>query len=133
MQIATVRKVLAGDPEVAIETAGGGYRLLIPADQVDASRFERIVRESRGRSDAGDRLREALALWRGTALADVEGEAFAHPEALRLEALRLTALEERIDADLACKRHRELVPELESLVAAHPLCERLAGQLMRAL
>ena len=78
-------------------------------------------------------LREALGLWRGPALADVAYESFAQAEIARLEELRRPALEERIDADLALGRHAELVGELEALVAAEPLRERLRGQLMLAL
>ena len=77
--------------------------------------------------------REALALWRGPALADVAGEPFAAEEIRRLEGLRLHAHELAIDADLDAGRHREVVGELESLVVAHPLSERLHGQLMLAL
>jgi DNA-binding SARP family transcriptional activator len=91
------------------------------------------VQEARDRDGAADLLRQALALWRGPALAEVADEPFAHAEARRLEELRLAAVEERIDAELALGRQRELVPELESLVAANPLRERAAGQLMRAL
>src|SRR6476659_6319596 len=131
--VATLRKLLGDDPDASIETTPGAYTLRIDPDRVDASRFERLVRDARGRDDAAERLRSALALWRGPALAAVSDEPFAHAEALRLEELRLTALEERIDADLALGRHDELVPELESLVADHPLRERLAAQLMRAL
>ena len=82
---------------------------------------------------AADRLRDALALWRGPALADLAYESFAQPEIARLEELRLTALEERIDADLALGRDGELIGELETLVERHPLRERLRGQLMLAL
>ncbi len=78
-------------------------------------------------------MREALALSRGPALADFAFEPFAQAPAARLEELRLATLEERIDADLACGRHTELVGELESLVREHPLRERLRGQLMLAL
>src|SRR5262249_51809217 len=78
-------------------------------------------------------FRDALGLWRGPALADVAYEAFAQSDIARLEELRLVALEERIDADLALARQLELVPELEALVAVQPLRERLHGQLMLAL
>ena len=76
---------------------------------------------------------EALALWRGPALAEFGEEPFARVEAARLEDLRLAALEERIEADLALGRHAELVGELEALIAEHPHRERLRGQLMLAL
>ena len=78
-------------------------------------------------------LRRALACWRGPALVDFAYESFAQAEIARLEELQLTALEERIEADLALGRDGELVGELEALVARHPLRERLRGQLMLAL
>ena len=82
---------------------------------------------------AADLLRAADALWRGPALADVTGMPFAQLEATRLEELRLSAVEDRIDAELALGRHVPLVAELEELVARHPLRERLQAQLMLAL
>src|SRR5204863_1577942 len=102
-------------------------------------RFERLVQEGRRSLAEGDSegasltLREALALWRGPALADVVQAELARVEAARLEELRLGALEGRIEADLALGRHGELVSDLESLVAEHPLRERLRAQLMLAL
>jgi Bacterial transcriptional activator domain len=78
-------------------------------------------------------LREALALWRGPALADLAFESFAQPAIARLEELRLVAIEKRIDADLALGRHAEVVPELEAVAAEHPLRERVRAQLMLAL
>ena len=78
-------------------------------------------------------MREALALWRGEPFADVAFESFAQPEIARLQELRLSAIEDRVEADLAIGRHHELVPELERLVAEHPLREGLRGQLMLAL
>ncbi len=78
-------------------------------------------------------LRDALALWRGPALADLAFEPFAQTEIARLEELRLTALEARIEADLALGRQDSLVAELETLVAAHPYREGLRAQLMLAL
>src|SRR5262249_50972183 len=77
--------------------------------------------------------RSALSLWRGPPLADVSAELRLPGELARLEELRLVALEDRIDADLALGRETELVPELETLVAQNPLRERLRGQLMLAL
>ena len=82
---------------------------------------------------ASERLHAALGLWRGRALADVCDAGALATEALRLDELRLVALEERIDADLALARHAELVPELRGLVAEHPLRERLWRQLVLAL
>jgi len=132
VHVATLRKLFAGG-DASIETTGRGYSLHIDPERVDAVRFERLLREARERPDAAGDLRAALALWRGPALAEVADEPFGQTAARRLEELRLTALEQRIDTDLALGRHRELVPELEGLVADHPLRERLAGQLMRAL
>src|SRR5262249_32361225 len=83
--------------------------------------------------EAAERLRSALALWRGAALADVAYEPFAHGEIARLEELRVAVLEERIDADLALGRHADLVGELDALVSQHPVRERLRAQLMLAL
>src|SRR5262249_53491606 len=82
---------------------------------------------------AAKRLREALALWRGSPLLEFGYESFAQDEIRGLEELRLSALEERIDVDLALGRHEDVVPELEALVRANPLRERLAGLLMVAL
>ena len=79
------------------------------------------------------KLVEALALWRGPPLADFTFEPFAQPEIRRLEGLQASALEERIDADLECGRHSELIGELEALIEAHPLREGLRAQLMLAL
>src|SRR5207253_985554 len=102
-------------------------------------RFERLALDGRealaaGRSRrAAAILAQALALWRGPALADFVYESFAQPEIARLEELRLATIEDRLEADLACGRAAELVPELEALVEEHPLRERLRGQLMLAL
>ena len=84
-------------------------------------------------ADASARLDDALALWRGPALADFAYESFAQPAIARLEEIRLAALELRIDANLALGRHDELIGELEALIAEHPLRERLRGHLMTAL
>ncbi len=92
---------------------------------MDAIRFERLLEE--------DRAREALALWRGEALADVADEPFAAAEIRRLDELRLHALELAIDADLADGKHGEVIGELEALIEAHPLRERLHAQRMLAL
>jgi DNA-binding SARP family transcriptional activator len=116
-----------------------GYVLHVRADQLDAERFERLAREGRllledgNVSAAADRLRAALSLWRGGALADLAYEAFARADIDRLEELRLETLEDRIDAELALGRHQPLVAELRELVEQHPLRERLRAQLMIAL
>ena len=84
-------------------------------------------------AEAAERLRSALSLWRGPPLADFSYEPFAESTIGRLEELRLAAIENRIDADLALGRHGDLTGELQSLVLEHPLRERLRGQLMLAL
>ncbi len=116
-----------------------GYRIAVAAEQVDALAFERLIAAARieldrGRSDtAAEGFRRALQLWRGPALADVADAPWAAATIARLSELRLAALEDRIDADLALGRGSELVPEVEALATEHPLRERLRGQLMRAL
>lgn len=118
---------------------GPGYRLRLEPGELDVERFERLVARGRDERAGGDdvataaTLREALALWRGPAYEDVRYEPFAETEAARLEELRLAALEDRIEAELDLGGHRDLVPELEALVAEHPLRERLGHHLMLAL
>ena len=136
--ISLLRRALHGLP-AAIETARPGYMLRIDPACIDARTFERLVDEGRGLLSAGDPesaarvLRDALSLWRGEALADFAYDDFARIEINRLQELRTAALELRIDADLARGRHRDLIPELEALVAGAPLRESHRGQLMRAL
>jgi DNA-binding SARP family transcriptional activator len=129
--VSALRKALG--PEV-IRTRPPGYVLDVDGDALDLHRFERLVREAAG-SDAAERARmlgEALALWRGEPLPEFAFEAFA-PDIRRLDELRLVTQEEKVDAELESGRAAELVPELEALVARHPLRERLRGQLMLAL
>ncbi|MFD5077132.1 BTAD domain-containing putative transcriptional regulator [Streptomyces sp. NPDC058371] len=133
-QISRLRRRLGPHAEVA--TSPAGYRIAVSPDSVDAHRFERLARDGHTALTRGDPaqaatlLREALALWRGPALIDLP-DARAH--VTRLEELRLTAVQDRVDADLALGGGPELVPELRALIGAHPLSERLYGQLMRAL
>jgi predicted ATPase/DNA-binding SARP family transcriptional activator len=128
--VSQLRKVLPGG---LLETMPSGYRLAVDASAVDVFEFESLAQAGRSALTIGDAtgaaemLRRALGLWRAAPV-DVP-----QPEALRLDELRLTALEDRIDADLALARHAQLVGELEGLVAEHPLRERLRGQLMLAL
>jgi DNA-binding SARP family transcriptional activator/tetratricopeptide (TPR) repeat protein len=111
-----------------------GYLLELPAEQFDLANFRRLREEARrDPPGAPEKLAEALALWRGQALAEFAGEPFAQVERGRLEEERLEALEERIEAELALGRHATLIGELEALVATHPLRERLRRQLMIAL
>ncbi len=119
-------------------TRDHGYILQIRPDAVDAHRFEAAVAEGRAllRDDpaaASVVLEDALAMWRGPALAEFSYEDFARAEISRLEELRLDAAEHRIDADLRRGRAGELVGELDQLVAEHPFRERTVGQLMLAL
>ena len=112
-----------------------GYELKVAPGELDADRFDEIVRSASGVEPevAAARLHEALALFRGDPLSDLSLEPWAQPEIARLEERRLMALEARIDADLSLGRHRELVPELDALVAAHPFREHLLEQLVLAL
>jgi DNA-binding SARP family transcriptional activator/tetratricopeptide (TPR) repeat protein len=111
-----------------------GYLLRIAPGELDLDAFRRLVEEADGADPAAaaDRLREALALWRGPALADLAAEP-AGKAAAHLDELRFAALEDRIDADLALGRHVQLVAELEELVALEPYRERLRRQLILAL
>jgi DNA-binding SARP family transcriptional activator len=122
-----------GDRRVA--TRPPGYLLHVDPSEFDLARFEQLMAEAARAAPetAAHKLRQALALWRGPALADLAYEPFAQAETARLEELRVAALEQRIDADLASGRHAQLVGELEALVAQHPLRERLRSQLMLAL
>ena len=111
-----------------------GYLVEVGPAQLDLAHFRRLLDEARrDPACAADKLTDALDLWRGPALAEFTSEPFARIERLRLEELRLEALEERIEADLALGRHLVLAGDLEALVAAHPQRERLRGQLMLAL
>jgi ABC-type transport system substrate-binding protein/DNA-binding SARP family transcriptional activator/streptogramin lyase len=125
-----LRRVLGAE---ALVTQAPGYALRL--DGLDATRFQALVEEARHEEPAAaaPRLREALALWRGPPLAEFAYEPFAQDEIRRLEELRLAALEDRIEADLALGRHEQVVTELESLAREHPLRERLQGLRLIAL
>ena len=136
--ISRLRRAL-GSGSDAVATYPPGYRIVLADGELDAHRFASLVAGAAadmagGRPEAAaGRLREALALWRGPALSDVADFAFAQADASRLEEARLAAIEDRVEADLACGRHAGLASELEGLVAAHPLRERLCGQRVLAL
>ncbi|MEU5846215.1 BTAD domain-containing putative transcriptional regulator [Saccharopolyspora shandongensis] len=123
----------------ALESTGTGYRLAVPAENVDAHRFEELA--ARGRrelaagapGDAATSLGAALALCRGAALADVLDAPFATRTGARLEELRIGVVEDRFDAELQLGHHTEILADLEAFAAKHPLRERLAALLMRAL
>jgi predicted ATPase/DNA-binding SARP family transcriptional activator len=131
--VSQLRRTLG--PDNPIVTRPSGYAIRLEDGQLDLDRFERLMDEARSRppAEAAPKLREALALFRGPPLADtpLEGPAAAEPE--RLAELRLGAIEQRIEHDMALGRHTEVIAELERLVAANPYRERLQGQLMLAL
>ncbi|SCG40198.1 ATP-binding protein [Micromonospora humi] len=136
-QVSRLRRLL---PAAHIEFGPAGYRLDVDPQRVDVHRFTALAGAGRAALAAGDPadgarlLREALGLWRGEPLADVAAAPFAAVEAARLRQLRLAAVEDRVEAELASgPPGAPLVAELRALVAAHPLRERLHGQLMRAL
>jgi YVTN family beta-propeller protein len=140
VQVSRLRKLLGtGDSAGRLVTRAPGYLLALDPEELDVTRFEALVGEGRRALEENDaeraasKIREAEALWRGTPLADVELHAFAEAEVERLEGLRLAAVEDRIEAELALGRQAQLVLELEALVRGHPLRERLRGQLMLAL
>ncbi len=133
--VSGLRKVLG--PEVIVTTAAG-YLVRVEPERLDSARFEALAAEGRARvrddpALAGERLREALALWRGRPLDGVVLESLAAAEAERLEELRLAVVELRVEADLALGRDEVLVAELQALAGAHPYRERLRAQLMLAL
>ena len=135
--VSRLRSALA--PEVPVVARGGGYALGADPGQLDVRQFERLLaggQAALGGGEAvaaGNRFREALALWRGPALADVSDVEPLAREGTRLEELRLVAVEGRLEADLASGWHAEVAGELERLVGEHPLRERLWWLLMLAL
>nr|BFE87103.1 hypothetical protein GCM10020093_097040 [Planobispora longispora] len=127
--IGQLRRLIGKD---VITTVAGTYTLAVGEDQLDLDRFRRLV--ARGERDD---LLEALALWRGPVLADVDPEGLRWVETGRLreelEELRLLALDRRIGLDLDAGRHREVLAELRQLVTRHPSWQRFRGQYMLAL
>ena len=142
VQVSRLRKALGdvnGSGQPRLQARPPGYLLHVADGELDLHVFEQQVAAGRqaladgnpGR--AAELLREAESLWRGRPLADLESEPFAGLEARRLETLRIQAVEDRIDTELALGRHAVVCPELEQLVTEHPMRERLRGQLMIAL
>ncbi|WP_245656072.1 BTAD domain-containing putative transcriptional regulator [Microtetraspora fusca] len=132
--VSRLRRVL---PDAVIEADSGGYRLVVAPDAVDVCRFEHLVGQARAAEPAAraDLLRSALALWRGTAMADIslqDNDAFDSAVA-RLDELYVAALADRVDADIRLGRGSELISELTELVATYPLREGFVAALMRAL
>ncbi len=122
-----------------IEFSPAGYRLGVDPDDVDALRFERLAAEGRRTLAAGDAakaaelLRDALALWRGPAFADITDAPFRDPQVARLNELRTSAIEDRVEAELKLGRHEDVLAELREVIAAQPLRERPRALLIRAL
>jgi predicted ATPase/DNA-binding SARP family transcriptional activator len=134
---ALVSRLRRALPDGVIEAGSGGYRLAVPPDAVDVCRFERLVGQARAAEPAvrADLLRSALALWRGTAMADIalhDSDAFDAAVA-RLDELHVAALGDRVDADIRLGRGSDLVSELTGLVTAYPLREGFVAALIRAL
>ncbi|MET9669373.1 BTAD domain-containing putative transcriptional regulator [Streptomyces sp. NPDC006475] len=139
-RVSKLRRALAaqGLPATLIATRPPGYVAQIKPEQVDAQHFTRLVAEARhlaapAPADAIRRYQEALALWRGPALAGFTDEDWARTEAARLEEARVAAVEEQFELLLAAGRHADVIGDLEALVGQYPLRERLHGQLMLAL
>jgi predicted ATPase/DNA-binding SARP family transcriptional activator len=134
VRVSQLRKAL-GTAGRQLLTRPPGYVLRVDREQLDLYRFERLVSEAEAAQPAiaADKLREALGLWRGAPLDDVAYESFAQAEIGRLQELRIAAIEKWIEADLALGRHAQVIAELESVAAEHPLRERVACQLMLAL
>jgi ABC-type transport system substrate-binding protein/DNA-binding SARP family transcriptional activator len=141
MQVSRLRSVvdLSGAAEPRLIRQVPGYRLRVESGELDLDVFEELLAQAhratqnRDHELASRTLREAEALWRGRPLADLDSKPFARIEIERLAEMRLVATEDRIDAELALGRHRRLVPELERMMAEHPLRERIRGQAMLAL
>jgi len=137
--ISKLRQTLTRNGRDPIATAEGGYRLVIDPELLDAERLRSLIAQARGCIAEGDSepasqlLQEALALWRGPALAGIQLESFGRDEVAQLDELRLAALMDRIDCDLALGRHEHVLGELNLLVREHPLRERLRAQQMLAL
>jgi WD40 repeat protein/DNA-binding SARP family transcriptional activator len=138
--VARLRRVLDAERRApTLLTRPPGYVLEVPDSDFDAARFEALSEEGRSLIASGDAvpaasvLRDALALWRGGAYAEFADEHWALPEAQRLQELRLVTYEHLVDAELACGRAAEVIPQIESLVADHPLREAFRAKLVLAL
>ncbi|WP_415952498.1 AfsR/SARP family transcriptional regulator [Streptomyces sp. KLOTTS4A1] len=135
-----LRRTLGDTERRILVTRAPGYQLVLPDEEaVDTQRFDRLVARGEAAARSGRPVRaaqlltEALGLWRGRAMADVRSIPAVDAEAARLEEQRLSALEARIEADLASGPGDRVVPELRGLVRDHPLRERLWSLLIRAL
>jgi DNA-binding SARP family transcriptional activator/tetratricopeptide (TPR) repeat protein len=130
--VSRLRKTLGRE---LIETRPPGYVLRVDPGAIDAHRFERLIGEARPlpAAERSAALRDALALWRGPAFADLAYETFLQGEIARLDELRLTTLEDRIEAEIELGRHDEVIADAASLASQHPDRERLCRLLMLAL
>lgn len=142
VRVSELRKLLSleqSSKEDLLITRPPGYLIHVAPDELDSRRFEQLLASGRQALDGGEpavaarHLRAAVALWRGPPLPEIADRPYAQSEIARLDDLRLQALEARIDADLATGRELELVGELRTLVAEHPLRERFWHRLMLAL
>src|SRR5262245_38213833 len=136
--VSRLRRFTELDDRTGIANRAPGYVLEVPAELVDAGRFERDLARGQALLDTNPyeavaRLDAALGEWRGAAFAEFADEEWARAEAIRLDELRLVATEAAVDGALRVGRHREVVGQLEALVVANPLRERLHAQLMLAL
>ncbi|WP_433681054.1 BTAD domain-containing putative transcriptional regulator [Nocardia sp. CA-119907] len=134
---ALVSRLRRALPDGSLDVQAGGYRLAVQPRAVDAVRFEQLLDQARGGTDLqrAPLLREALELWRGAPMQDVDVRESAAVDAVvtRFEGLHLAALEDRYEAEVRLGRGPELVTELTEEVARNPLRERLVAALMRAL
>ncbi|MER5772201.1 AfsR/SARP family transcriptional regulator [Streptomyces sp. NPDC001985] len=139
LQIRQALRTSRTDLSESLVTRVQGYQLGIPPDDFDRTRFVDLAKQGRGEAAAGnaalaaDLFTEALALWRGPALSDVRTGPMSTPHLVELEESRMGVLEQRIEAELALGRHRELLAELHSLSMLHPTHENIHAQLMVAL
>jgi DNA-binding SARP family transcriptional activator len=137
--VSLLRKALTRNGRDPIATADGGYRIEVGADELDVAHMQQLLATAREHAAAGELeaaielLRKALDLWRGPTLAGLLLESHGRDEIAQLDELRLTALMDRIDGDLALGRHEQVLGELQVLVGEHPLRERFRAQQMLAL
>jgi len=136
--VSRLRNALGPD-RFRLDRQGAGYRLYLEPHELDSDRFGQLVTAGRAALNRGDphsasaQLSDALNMWRGSVLADIADEEFVRVEAVRLNEIRITALEQRVAADLELGRHAELVEELQDLVTRYPYRERFWEQLMLTL
>jgi predicted ATPase/DNA-binding SARP family transcriptional activator len=136
LYVSNVRRRL---PPGRLLTRAPGYVLIVEDGELDAERFEALLSQARHSREAADlrlarsELDRALALWRGPAFCDAGADSFARDAAARLDELRLQCIEDSLSLELERGHHREVIPELEALVATHPLRDSSRGVLMLAL